>query len=292
MMRVFMCMLLVLLLLSGCSNDPNVQEHAIATPDVGERVEDQPADQDSGVQDGNTDTDREEMSDTGSEESEQAEDPKSPDLSTAYDEAGKLLDALKARDASVLAGLLEYTGQFHAIPFDQGMAENIIKGFEINFDLDSLVAEANEEGTSWLPESGQFEFILKDNGDASRFDDHENVLLVSFGENGSQVYYYNPYIRYFPFAFDMVSRYMQMIEAEDAQGLAAFLNPDDLDVPVWVAEETINQYKKFLDGASPAVRYQDKFFFVVSNGQGDEHLFQIVYGDGLTGIRDEFIPEF
>lgn len=78
--------------------------------------------------------------------------------------------------------------------------------------LGSLVAEANEEGTSRLPESGQFEFLLKDNGEANR--------------------------------------------------------------------------------ASPAVRYQDKFFFVVSNGQGDEHLFQIVYGDGLTGIRDEFIPEF
>jgi len=103
---------------------------------------------------------------------------------------------------------------------------------------------------------------------------------------------HNPYIMYFPFAGEMVARYMELIGMEDAEGLAAFLYQDDLEVPVWVAEETIRQYKRFLKGGQPTIRYLERFFFAVDNGQGEEHGIQVIYGDGLMGIRDAFIPDY
>lgn len=299
MIRSALAIFAILLLLCGCA-DARETKHDGQPPVVGERTEeggpavreDKPEVQDSTIDDSGTDTNPEAVPDAAADETPDATLEESPDVSAALNEVRKFLDALKAHDAEQLARLLEYTAQFHAMRIDEDMAKTIIEGFAANFDLNFLVAEPNEEGLSWSPESGRFEFTLRDNGDMNRFDPYENALLIGFEENGTGVYYYSPYIRYFPYAGDMVSRYMELIEAGEAEKLAGFLNPDDLEVPVRVAEETISNYKAFLKGGTPTVRYVNRFFFAVDNGRGEEHTIRVMYGDGLMSIRDEFIPEF
>lgn len=204
--------------------------------------------------------------------------------------AEALIAAMKSRDADQLIPLLNDTFTHDAsIRMDRELAEIVIKGFETNFDLDTLAVELQ----SWNLEYKSFEFQLSDSRTGTRtgpWSDDER-LVFWYQEDGTRIVY-NPYVRYFPYADEMVSRYMELIESEDAEGLAAFLNPDDLEVPVWVAEETISQYKRFLKGDRPTVRYLNRFFFAVNNGQGEEHRIEVVHGDGLMGIRDAFIPEF
>lgn len=137
-----------------------------------------------------------------------------------------------------------------------------VKARDASYDLDSLVVEVR----SWNPEFTSFEFKLLDEWTENRTDpwSDDDRLVIWHEENGNPIFY-NPYIVYFPEAGYMVSRYMELIQSEDAAGLASFLNPDGIVVPIWVAEETISNYNQFLKGGSPTIRYLNRFNFVVEN---------------------------
>src|SRR5690606_23172671 len=40
------------------------------------------------------------------------------------------------------------------------------------------------------------------------------------------------------------------------------------------------------------IRYSGRFNFVVENGKNGEHAVEVIYGDGLMSIKDEFIPDY
>ena len=63
-------------------------------------------------------------------------------------------------------------------------------------------------------------------------------------------------------------------------------------MPVWVAEETIRRYKEHFADRELTLTYVRQFDFVVSDDLGNTHEIRVIYGDGLMGIRDEWIPDF
>ncbi|CAM3483936.1 hypothetical protein PALU110988_24885 [Paenibacillus lupini] len=85
------------------------------------------------------------------------------------------------------------------------------------------------------PEGGQYEFALVDKNFKEY--DEENSLVILYQNGG--IVYRNPYLRYFPYAEKMVLKYIDLINKENTTELAGFLNPDDLAVPDWVADEVI-----------------------------------------------------
>ncbi|AGA57372.1 MAG: hypothetical protein C6W55_10290 [Thermobacillus sp.] len=281
MTRLALALFLLLLVLSGCTqaNEPVNEPVQPVVEDAIDRngVDKREVPIDPGLVNSGTDAAPEE----------------SPHVLAAIDDAETFIEAVKARDADRLVQLLGVTMHFIGTRMDHETAETVIEGFATNFDMDSLTVTMNREGIAWGPAYGQYEFKLSDNRGENRFEpwSDEDRLLIRYEENGTRIFY-NPYIRYFPFAGEMVSHYMELIQAEDADGLAVFLNPDDIVVPIWIAEETIDNYKQFLNGDSPNIRYLNRFFFVVANDRNEEHRIQVIFGDGLMGIRDEFIPEF
>lgn len=159
----------------------------------------------------------------------------------------------------------------------------------MNFDLDILSVQINYDGFAMNPEGGQYEFILVDKH--FKGDNGENSLVIRYEEDGSIVYN-NPYIRYFPYAETMVLHYLELINKENATDLARLLNPDDIEVPIWVANKIISNYKLYFDMGNMSIRYTNHFGFVVEDGKGREHAIEVNYGDGLMNIKDDFIPDY
>lgn len=69
------------------------------------------------------------------------------------------------------------------------------------------------------------------------------------------------------------------------------MNPDDIEVPIWVAEDTISNYKNYFDAMDMSVRYLNNFTFVIENGR-NQHPIEVIYGDGLMSVNDKFTPDF
>jgi len=280
MMRFAASLLFLLLVLSGCmkADEPVMEDtQPVVEDSINPNEENIPEVPELAPVDSGTEANSEE----------------SPDVLAALGVAETFVEAVRTRDADQLVQLLDDTMQSLGVQMDNEMAEIILEGFATNFDLNSLAVNVNKEGSAWGPQYGQYEFKLSDNRGEYRFEpwSEEDRLVILYDANGTK-HFRNPYVNYFPYAEKMVSRYMEIIEAEDAARLAAFLNPDDIEVPFWVAEETISNYKKFLHGESPTIRYENRFNFVVVNENNEEHPIGVSYGAGLMGIRDEFIPEF
>ena len=119
----------------------------------------------------------------------------------------------------------------------------------------------------------------------------DNSLVIRYQADGGIVYH-NPYIRYFPYAEKMVVQYLDLIDEGNSIQMASFLNPDDVDVPEWVADEIINNYKDFFNSENMSARYTSRFTFLIENGKGKEHVIEVIYGDGIMSIKDDFIPNF
>jgi len=201
----------------------------------------------------------------------------------ALQDAHLFVEVIKQKDEAKLVQILNDPR------LDREGARKAIEGFDVNFDLNTLNASIHYGGLAMHPAGGQYEFRLEDR--QRRESIEENTLVIQYAEDGSKTYH-NPYVRYFPYAENMVAQYLELIKQEDAAGLASFLNPDDLEIPTWVAEETIQEYKDFFDGKGSSFRYIDRFTFAVGNGTGKEHTVDVVYGDGLMSIKDDFIPDF
>lgn len=201
----------------------------------------------------------------------------------AVKDAQEFIEIIKEKDADKLIQLLNTT------QLDIEGAKKIIQGFDVNFDLDILSVQINYDGFAMNPQVGQYEFILVDKN--LNENNKENSLVIRYDVDGSKVYD-NPYVRYFPYAEEMVLQYLDHISKGKATELAGFLNPDDIEVPSWVAEKTIMNYENFFDSGDLSIRYTNRFVFVAEDGIGNEHVIEVNHGDGLMSIKDDFIPEF
>lgn len=203
----------------------------------------------------------------------------------AIKDAQGLLELIKEKDSDKLLGLLNKSALSR---LDIEGVNTIIEGFDANFDLKSLSVQINNDGPAMYPEGGQYEFVLVDKNFKGNHE--ENSLVIHYQEDGGIVYH-NPYITYFPYAEKMVVKYLDLIDEGNTTELAGFLNPDDVDVPDWVADDIIRNYKNFFN-SDMSVRYKNRFTFVIEDSKGKEHEIEVIYGDGLLSIKDEFIPNF
>ncbi len=180
------------------------------------------------------------------------------DVMKAEKDAQELIKIIKEKDAAKLFQLL------HISELDLEGVNEIIEGFHVNFDLNTLSAVLYYDGYAMSPEGGQYEFILTDKN--LKEYSNENSLVIRYEEDGSRVYH-NPYIRYFPYAEKMILRYLDLVDKKNVTGLAGFLNPDDVDVPIWVAEEAISQYENYFGLEDLSVRYINRFIFMAEDGK-------------------------
>jgi len=233
------------------------------------------------------------LSSSGTEQSSIPEENSSPssqenatDETKAIKDAQELLELIKAKDSDQL---LRTVNMSALSPLDIDGVNTIIEGFDKNFDLESLSIQKNYDGPAMSSEDGQYEFVLVDKNFKENL--QENSLVIRYQENGVPVYH-NPFIRYFPYAERMVVKYLELIDAGNTSNLAKFLNPDDINVPEWVANEIISNYENFFSSDNMSVGYKNRFTFVIEDSNGKEHEIELIYGDGLMSIRDEFIPVY
>ncbi|KRE50916.1 hypothetical protein [Paenibacillus sp. Soil522] len=203
----------------------------------------------------------------------------------AIKDAQELLELIKEKDSDKLLRLLNKSARSR---LDIEGVNTIIEGFDANFDLKSLSVQINNDGPAMYPEGGQYEFVLVDKNFKGNHE--ENSLVIRYQEDGGIVYH-NPYIQYFPYAEKLVVKYLDLIDEGNTTELAGFLNPDDVDVPDWVADDIIRNYKNFFN-SDMSVRYKNRFTFVIEDSKGKEHEIEVIYGAGLLSIKDEFIPNF
>ncbi|MFC5472261.1 signal peptidase I [Cohnella suwonensis] len=219
------------------------------------------------------------------------ESPQAHDEQTAIEDTAALISALKQRDAEKVKSLVTASDYYGFYGLEE--AQEIVRGFEANFDLETLRAVADPMGLSHHPAIGQYAYRLEDDGNNSKpqaeANTNESLMLTVRYESDGGVVYNTPYISYFPFAERMATQYIELIQGNKAEELTGFLNPDDLEIPVEVAERTIALYAKAVDLKSAAIRYVGGFDFVVEDKKGAFHPFTIVYGDGLMGIQDEYV---
>jgi hypothetical protein len=220
------------------------------------------------------------------ENSPSSQEDKDTDEIQAIKDAQELLDLIKEKGSDKLLGLLNKSA---ISQLDIEGVNTIIEGFDVNFDLKSLSVQINNDGPAMYPEGGQYEFVLVDKNFKGNHE--ENSLVIRYQEDGVTVYH-NPYIQYFPYAESMVVKYVELIDAGNTIELARLLNPDDVDVPEWVANDIIRNYKNFFSFENMSVRYKNRFTFVIENSNGREHEIELIYDAGLLSIKDEFIPNF
>lgn len=204
----------------------------------------------------------------------------------AIKDAQELLELIKEKDSDKLLGLLNKSALSR---LDIEGVNIIIEGFDVNFDLKSLSVQINNDGPAMYPEGGQYEFVLVDKNFKGNHE--ENSLVIQYQEDGGIVYH-NPYITYFPYAKKKVVKYLDLIDKGNTTELAGFLNPDDVDVPDWVADDIIRNYKNFFNSDNMSVRYKNRFTFVIEDSNDKEHEIEVIYDVGLMNIKDEFIPNF
>ncbi|BBI34185.1 signal peptidase I [Cohnella abietis] len=213
------------------------------------------------------------------------------EMDQAIQEAAVFLKLLKARDAEGLLKLLSNTNSYVT---QLKQAKEIIKGFEKNFDLATLEEKIDLSENGTRPEHGQYVFRITDNGNnAQQLEKHrETQILVIIYDSSGHLKIDNSFVTYFPFSESMAQEYLKLIKANKAQELAAFLNSDDLEVPIEVAEKTIKKYKESMDLDSASVHYESWFTYIIKDSKKVKHQINIIFGDGLMGIRDEYVPDF
>ena len=216
-----------------------------------------------------------------------------PDAERAKADMARFLRLVQARDAEGLLQFLKGT-DFYA-DYKPEDAAKAIEGFEASFDLPSLTATLDESGSS--PGIRQFAFKLADRNSGpsgSGTEGREDWLRATVGyeaDNGRPVVHH-PLVRYYPYAEKMVRQYANLIADGKASELARFLNADDLEVADAVAEATIRTYRDRLDCASLSVREDAPFAYTIEDRLRRVHSIEVVYGDGLMGIRDSYRPDF
>ncbi|GAB4377230.1 MAG: hypothetical protein Kow00121_26050 [Elainellaceae cyanobacterium] len=107
------------------------------------------------------------------------------------------------------------------------------------------------------------------------------------------------FLLYSRWAKVLVARFTTAIQAKDAPELAKVLSPDDLVYPQADAEQAIDRYASKFELETIQAEFvalsvdQQHFVYKISglhNGQPVEHLLQVLYGDGLVNIQDEWVP--
>src|SRR5690606_4854350 len=149
-----------------------------------------------------------------------------PQEAQAMEHMTQFIDMVKAKDADGVYAFLKRSDFFSWFSLD--MAARVIEGLERNFDLASLYAEVYEESNSHSPVDQQYGFILADRDqspdhiDGNSWENQTRAVTLRYEAETGQPIVHTPYVRYYPFAEEMVKTYMSLIAQDQAAELALF----------------------------------------------------------------------
>jgi hypothetical protein len=124
-------------------------------------------------------------------------------------------------------------------------------------------------------------------------------ISVSFQQE--KITIYDEFFGYSARAKQLLSRTVEMLQQQDATQLAKVLTADDIDYPIAQAEVAIANYKKAVDPQTLTFEFigfadaspNSPFVYRLSGMQDNQpvsHDVKVIYGDGLVGLQDDWIP--
>jgi hypothetical protein len=221
---------------------------------------------------------------TGPAAGEEAAEPERSDAIAAMD---KLVAAINSGDAAALQVLLQATDpEYYRDRLSIEQAEEAIDKIKFELDLGTISYE-QDRGDSLYGPTPVYKLIGTRDGTAAAI--REPIILPTVG---AQLGYRWAYFSYLVYADEYMAEYLRMIQAGDAARLADFLVVDDLDVPDETAGKLIAMYRLFFGSTEDLkIQYVGPFRYAVYKGNGREsHPVSVIYGDGLMGIEDTFMP--
>ncbi|TYP71982.1 hypothetical protein [Paenibacillus methanolicus] len=198
------------------------------------------------------------------------------------------LQAVRAQDGKKLTDILvdmnpDYYRDY--LKIDSTFMNQFLKMLSAEIDPGAIQAELHEPGER------QATYRItgtKNGGDPVEIEDR---LYVSLSQGAEQPSLDWSYIRYLPYAEDLATEYIRLIQAGNADQLARFSVVDDIALTTANAKKLISIYAIYFDNLKQAeLIYMGGFQFEVRDGSDNRHTFRIVYGDGLMGIEDSFAP--
>lgn len=106
----------------------------------------------------------------------------------------------------------------------------------------------------------------------------------------------DPFLLYSFHADDLVKRYTEAIKSQNLEQISQIFN---YEIEQFNAQELKSVLEKYSDSLSlDSLNYrftglnskQQYFTYTLFGNDGKEHEIKVIYGDGLVGIRDDFLP--
>lgn len=211
----------------------------------------------------------------------------------------RLIQAINSRDAATVAGLASFPGE----QADSLAAVDALEGYRHHFAGQEitecqLVEEFPGQNTHIVYRLGSVAGTSKTVG--IYYDHRRDHLRV-----------YDEFLRYFARAQRYSAAIVDAIRSQDARELARRLSVDDVEYPVGLAEQAIQNYgRRFglpeiqlhYEGLERTPRMGDlnadlnRWFTYRITGAKDgrpvEHRVMLSHGDGLLGWRDTLVPPY
>ncbi|MFP4006518.1 MAG: hypothetical protein ACLFV6_00725 [Spirulinaceae cyanobacterium] len=124
-------------------------------------------------------------------------------------------------------------------------------------------------------------------------------ISVSFQQE--KITIYDEFFSYSARSKNLLSRMIESLQQQDAAELAKVLTADDIDYPVTKAESAIANYQKAVDPQTLTFEFigfadaspNSPFVYRLSGTKDNQpisHDVKVIYGDGLVGLQDDWIP--
>lgn len=211
-------------------------------------------------------------------------DPSTPLTATIADSLmGSVVEAINQEQAEVLLPYLLERDQ------DVAQVQAAIEDFQVYF------ADEPIQGFERLPNSTNQRFnyrIFNASGISKE-------LSIIQDETTQSIRIVDEFLLYSRWAKALMERYCSALKTQDAASLARTLNADDLPYPVAGAEEAIETYTTYFDVSTLQCQFvglqpDQGFTYRISGSQSTrpvEHFVQVIYGDGLVSVQDDFVPD-
>lgn len=196
----------------------------------------------------------------------------------------KVVDAINRGDAKFLSQYLRYGDEVN-----QAFARAAIADYRTYFNPRAIERFERVGEAPYNPEALQYKLYNRAGVNKE--------IFVSFQSNS--VTLYDEFLTYSARAKNLLDGLIAAVQQQNARKLAAVLTPDDIDYPVSLAEQAIANYEEKLEPQTLNYSFigledrRDRFIYEIAgtqNGKPIQHRVKIVYGDGLVGLEDEWIP--
>jgi hypothetical protein len=223
----------------------------------------------------------------------------SPLLARADSLVSRLVQAINDSDTAAVAGLASAPGE----QLDTLAAAGALAGYRHHFE-EQHIAECELVEEFPGPDT-HFVYRLKSVAGSTK------DVGVYHDQRHDHLRAYDEFLRYFGRAQRHSAAIVAAIRSKDPRELARLLSIDDLDYPVWLAEQAVENYRRQFDLPEIQLHYEglertprmgdlnadlNRWFIYritgTKGGRAVEHGVVISHGDGLLGWRDPLVPPY